>query len=293
MSSATVTERYSEVIEILPTGVQTELLRLIRSRRGGASSLRELRLRAGGVCTAFFDGECVTLISSPQQSEMEELLTRACDGALYAHRDSICSGYVTVGAGVRIGVAGTARYDSSSVVGISDVRYALIRFPGDTCHFGEELYRAWEDSEGGMLIYSPPGVGKTTALRHLARSIGRAPLPRQVCVVDERFEFCEDDFLDAQVDILKGYKRRAGLEIATRTMSPEVVIIDEIGGDDAGGISEVVRCGIPLIASAHAGSYDELMSKPSLEPLLCCGAFRTFVGINRGDDGYTLTVNKI
>ena len=287
-----VKERYSEVIDMLPNGVRSELYRLIRSRRGGAASLRELRLRAGGVCTAFFERECVTLLSSPTQSEMEELLTRACDGALYAHRDSICSGYVTVGAGVRIGVAGTARYDSASVVGISDIRYALIRFPGDVCHFGDELCRAWEESEGGMLIYSPPGVGKTTALRHLARSIGRAPMPRQVCIVDERFEFCEDDFLDSEVDILKGYKRRAGLEIATRTMSPEVVIIDEIGGDDASGISEVVRCGIPLIASAHAGSYDELMSKPSLEPLLRCGAFETFVGISRRDGDYALTVDR-
>ena len=292
MLAETVKERYREVLDMLPDRVQTEMHRLMRSRRGGASSLRELRLRVGGVCTALFDGECVTLLSSPTQSEMEELLSRACDGALYAHRDSICSGYVTVGAGVRIGVAGTARYDSSSVVGISDVRYALIRFPGDRCHFGEELFRAWEEAHGGMLIYSPPGVGKTTALRHLARSIGRAPNARQVCIVDERFEFCEDDFLDSEVDILKGYKRRAGLEIATRTMSPEVVIIDEIGGDDASGISEVVRCGIPLIASAHAGSYDELMSKPSLEPLLRCGAFETFVGICRRDGGYALTVNR-
>ena len=90
-----------------------------------------------------------------------------------------------------------------------------------------------------------------------------------------------------------GYTRKRGLEIATRTLSPEVLMIDEIGADDATELVSVVRCGIPLVATAHASGFDELMAKPSLKPLFETGAFSVFVGIFREGGSYSLTVDKI
>ena len=70
-------------------------------------------------------------------------------------------------------------------------------------------------------------------------------------------------------------------------------MIDEIGAEDAEGIAAVSRCGIPLIATAHAGSFEEVMSRSSLYTLIGSGAFNLFVGINRDEGGkYRLTVNK-
>jgi len=143
-----------------------------------------------------------------------------------------------------------------------------------------------------MLVYSPPGVGKTTALRSLAMSIGSGSDAKRVAVIDERCEFPEEDFASAEVDILKGYKRKNGIEIATRTMSPEVIIIDEIGADEAAGVAMAVRTGIPLIATAHAASADEVLGKPSLSPLFECGVFDLLVGISFAEGKYRLTVTQ-
>lgn len=279
-------------LSMLPEGIYEEITRLARSRRGGASDVREIRLRVGGVCSVLFGRERVPLIGSVSDEQMRETVDRLTDGALYAHRDSLCEGYVTLDGSVRVGLVGTAKYDSGCVVGISDIHYALFRFPHPDCDFRRELYDVWTSDRRGMLIYSPPGVGKTTALRALAQDISRGDGAMRVAIVDERFEFPEEYYHGCEVDVLRGYKRRAGLEIATRTMSPEVIIMDEIGADDAVGIAECARCGIPLIASVHAGSYEELCMKNTLEPLMRCGAFGVFVGIERVGVKYFLKVNR-
>ena len=169
----------------------------------------------------------------------------------------------------------------------------MFRIPGGDCEIAGELYTAFLTAKRGMLIYSPPGVGKTTALRSLAESVGGGGTPKRVCVVDERCEFSEEDYRECEVDILKGYQRRAGIEIATRTMSAEVIMIDEIGADDAESIRDVLRCGIPIVATAHAASYEEIKSKPSLASLLSTGAFDVFAGISADDAGYKLAVDRV
>ncbi len=291
-----LTERENKTeraLGLLPTALSTEITRLCAGRRGGLGALSEVRIRAEGVCSALIGSEHIILFSSVTASEMDELVRRLTDGALYTHRDSISSGYITLDGGIRVGLVGLARYEYKSVVGVSELRSMVFRFPRGECAFADELYSIWREGVGaGMLIYSPPGVGKTTALRSLASRIGRGEGARRVCVVDERREFSEEDYRGAQVDILKGYKRRNGLEIATRTMSPDVVMIDELGADDAQSILQTVRCGIPLIATAHAASYEEIEKKASLAPLIGCGAFDVFVGIRRSGGKYSLTVNR-
>jgi stage III sporulation protein AA len=75
-------------------------------------------------------------------------------------------------------------------------------------------------------------------------------------------------------------------------MSPDIIIIDEIGADDAEGISAVARCGIPIVATAHAGSYEELLSRSALYPLIGSGVFSVFVGIFKAAGEYSLTVDR-
>lgn len=278
-------------VSMLPCALRCEIMRILAARRGGYDSLREIRVRAEGVCSLVLSDERIRLLSRCTLSDMAQLMHSLTDGALYAHKDNIAEGYITLDGGVRVGLAGYARYEGGSVVGVSDIRYALFRFPMGECAVREELYDAFCTCKTGMLIYSPPGVGKTTALRALAGDIGRRDGRRRVTVIDERCEFIPEDYSDAEVDILRGYKRREGLDIAVRTMSAEVLMIDELGAEDAPGVARAVRCGIPLVATAHAGSFEELTSRPSLSALFECGAFDVFAGISRNASEYSLTVN--
>lgn len=286
-------ERAALVLEYLPVGLASEIRRIASARCAGICGLREVRVRARGLCSILHQRERIPLYYSPGAEEVAELVKRLSDGALYAHRDSIASGYISLGRGIRVGICGYAKYEYKSFVGVSDLRSLVFRIPTGECEFSEELYRIYSEREvSGMLIYSPPGVGKTTALRALAYKIGTGNGARRVAVIDERCEFSEEDYSSSEVDILKGYKRKIGIEIATRTMSPEVVMIDELGADEAAGVAAAVRTGVPFIATAHAGSIEELCSKPSLAPLFECGAFELFVGISFENGKYRLTVDR-
>ena len=288
----TKNEEYLEhALSYLPTAISEEISRILRGRRDGASELHEIRIRADGRSSLVFRCESVPLYYTVKREEAEATVTSLCDGALYACRDSLADGYVTIRGGIRVGVCGYARYEGGALVGVTDMRSLVFRIPARGCELEAELSDAYRACNRGMLIYSPPGIGKTTALRSLAASVGSGHGAKRVCVVDERCEFREGDYASAEVDILKGYKRRVGIEIATRTMSPEVIMIDEIGGDDAESIRGVLKCGIPIVATAHASSLEEIKSKPALSPLMEVGAFDVFAGISRNDGVYSLKVD--
>ena len=286
-------EKLKLALAYLPERVGMEISRVVGGRREGAQALAEIRIRAGGVCSLVYAKKRIPLFASVSVQEMADTVKRLSEGALYAYRDSIAGGYISLAHGIRVGICGYAKYEDGALVGVSDLRSLVFRIPSGECEFGDEIYRIYRDyAPRGMLIYSPPGVGKTTALRSLAVSIGSGSDAKRVAVIDERCEFPEEDFASAEVDILKGYKRKSGIEIATRTMSPEVIMIDEIGADEAVGVASAIRTGIPFIATAHAGSFDELLCKPGLAPLFECGAFDLFVGISVSDGRYQLAVNQ-
>ncbi len=287
-------EKQDYVLSYLPRSLAGEIRRISATRREGLSGVREVRIRAGGRNSIVFPDESVCLSGFVDSEEVENIVKRLSDGALYAHRESIASGYISLDFGIRVGVTGRARYEYKSFVGITSFSSLVFRIPVGECEFSSELDAIFrEGTRSGMLIYSPPGVGKTTALRALARSLGSGHSPMRVAVIDERCEFYAGDYRSSEVDILSGYKKSAGLEIATRTMSPEVLMIDEIGSEDVAALSLAVRCGIPLVATVHAGSFSELKSRKAILPLLECEAFDVFVGIRKEGNKYILNKDRI
>ncbi len=286
--------KIDKILALLPEKAALEIERLARGRRGGLSAIREIRIRRSGVCSIVIGRESLRLFAGIDSEEMATLVDRLTDGAMYAHRDSISSGYISMWGGIRVGICGRAAYDGGRLVGVGDMSSLLFRIPTGECAFGEELYSVFCSGIGqGMLIYSPPGVGKTTALRSLAARVGSGNRPLRVAVVDERCEFDPSDFSGCEVDILSGYKRSLGVEIATRTLSPELIIIDEIGAEDGEALLQVVKCGLPIVATAHAGSKAELLSRPSLKGLFDLSVFSMAVGISCSDGKYALTVDKL
>ena len=90
---------------------------------------------------------------------------------------------------------------------------------------------------------------------------------------------------DLCLDILKGYPRAKGVEIATRTLSAQLIICDEIGDtEEALSLISTHHGGVPLVATAHGGSVSEILRRTGLRLLHEARLFGAYVGINR--DGY-------
>lgn len=270
-----------KVFAALPPRCAEEIRRLIFSRGAEPSQISEIRIRSVGKSSVIISGERVALTSKVSQSALSRSLSLMCDGALYRRRDTIREGYVTLEGGVRIGVCAEARYDGGAFVGVSDVSSLVIRTPAFRILRNSEIFGAFQRCRRGLLVYSPPGVGKTTAIRTLALEIGEGGADEQVVAVDERCEFVPEDYRGASVDILRGYKRDLGIEIALRTLSPTVIAVDEIGRlAEAEAMLESLNSGVRVIATAHAATYAELKQRKSLCPFFERNIFDVFVGIS-------------
>jgi stage III sporulation protein AA len=225
------------------------------------------------------------LLSGTDSSTVAKIVQNILDGSLYAHRETLESGYISLANGVRVGVCGQARYDEGRLVGISDVSSLVFRIPADASGAYSSLYKAFLSARRGMLIYSLPGVGKTTALRELTKMLGGNDTSLQVAVVDERREFIREDYSSLSVDILTGYKKAKGAEIALRTLSPDIIVIDEIGSkEEAQMLLGSLSLGVRLLASAHAKSKDELYSSPVTSSFMELDIFDVFCRIERNKD---------
>ncbi len=269
------------LIEWLPSSVYDALLHI-------EGAWEELHLRVGRVCAVTVAGENRRLPLSFSREDMNALIEHLCGGSLYAFRESINQGYLSLGEGVRVGLCGRAYTEGEGggeVLGVREIDTVCIRLPRRVRSVGRGICAQVRSAfPRGTLFYAPPGVGKTTLLRALALHFSSEAQPLRVAVVDTRCElFCESEAEhEAHLSVLSGYPRGRGIEIATRTLNAQLILCDEIGNAaEATALLDAANCGIPVLASAHASDVGQLLSRPGFTELHRAGVFGLYVGIAR------------
>ncbi len=234
----------------------------------------ELRLRRGRRVTALVNGtEKAFSERVVTEHDIAALLERVTGASMHTVMCELCDGYINSG-GLRVGVCGTAVIKDGEVSGFRDFSSVNIRIPalftGDMDAAWKELCRANGTS---VLLISPPGGGKTTALRELIRRT--ANTTARVAVVDERGELAAtgengNGFdLGEHSDIMTGIKKSRASLMLLRAMNPDVIAVDEITERaDIDAMREITGCGVALYATAHASSVMELSRRELYRELL-------------------------
>ena len=247
--------------------------------------VEELRLYANRFAVVRSGGQTHPIGVILEDHQLRDILQMMCGGSLYAYADTIRQGYLSLDGGIRVGICGHAAIEGGQVIGVSTVTGMVIRIPHaaavDATPIIERLNRA--GATGGILIFAPPGVGKTTLLRAIARQAAAGANARHTVVVDTREELKYGlEGNDLRLHILSGYPRDLGIEIAVRSLGAELILCDEIGSPaDARAILSVANCGVPLIATAHAVSPEELLSRPPIRELHNAAVFESYVSLAR------------
>lgn len=273
-----VMDGLKEAMRLLPLPLRTA------AQTAADGDCEQLRLRVGQpVCVCTADGERPCGGPSVTTEDIRAVLERASCASFQSVEGQIRHGYIMAGGGVRVGLCGTAILAGGRVEGLRDFSSLCLRVPRERRGCADGVYpRLCTPDFASTLLYSPPGAGKTTLLRELIRRLSGSGYT--VAVADERGELAGQGAFDlgARTDVMTALAKAQAVLQLVRTMSPQIVAMDEITDeDDARSLIAAAGCGVALLASVHAAALDDLRRRSALRRLLNAGVFEKAVGISR------------
>ncbi len=232
------------------------------------SDICEIRLRAGlPVVLETVRGRAV-LERRPSPDEISECIKSFCHYSLHSFERELKEGYVTLKGGHRAGFCGSAVIKNGELETIKNISSINIRIAREIKGCAEQLKNiVFSENFRGLLIAGKPMSGKTTVLRDLCRMIGNE---HKLAVIDTRSEIAAShegvsrNDVGIFTDVLDGYGKQEGIEIATRVLSPEYIACDELTGETEYA-DLCLNSGVKIIFTAHCDAMEQAKKLPVIQ----------------------------
>ncbi len=265
------------LITVFPTSIRP------RMRKINWDGLEEIRVRIGWPVELIYGNHNEWLGNYDSMIDrqcLDEMLNYISGYSLYALDEELKQGYITFSGGHRIGITGHATYESTSsindlqITNIIEIGGLNIRIAHERKGCADQIIPFLRNGNSiyNTVFFAAPGVGKTTYLRDAIRILSNGDQEHQglkVCVVDERSEIaaCVDgkpqNDLGKRTDVLDACPKSVGMQMMLRTMSPEIIAVDELGKDEEFMLLEQMRCsGVKILGTIHAGDMEQVLRNP-------------------------------
>ena len=282
-----------KILHIMPVRLRTGIEQVLKEQ----TDTEEIRIRIGQPIELRGKDTSVWLRDIITVEDIEEMLTFISRYSIYAYEEEIKQGFLTIEGGSRIGFAGQVRLEEGQVCYMTNIRFLNIRIAKEQKNCALELL-PWLYEEGELsstLFISKPGVGKTTYLRDCIRLISngsRMQAAKKVCVIDERSEIAAchlgipQNDVGKCTDVLDGCPKQMGMRMALRSMSPEVIEVDELGGrEDAHAVEQMILCGCKILGTMHGEHMRHIIKTAGMEEIYQKKLFGRYVFLKKDADG--------
>ena len=152
---------------------------------------------------------------------------------------------------------------------------------GLTCRIGRAIFgtvsivRDLLEQKKSILLLGRPGVGKTTAIREIARVLSDG-MKKRVIIIDTSNEIAGDGDLPhpsigkaRRMQVSSHQNQHEVMIEAVENHMPEIIIIDEIGTElEATAARTIAERGVQLVGTAHGNTLENLIKNPTITDLI-------------------------
>lgn len=274
-------QSWGEILHFLPRSVKEHAAE-IRFRTGRPVSItagsKNYYITKLAALTENPDNHCLSI----DKRGMEELVLHLCGYSLHSHQDDLVQGFVTLKGGHRAGLCGTAVTQKNELCSVKQVSSVNLRIAREVKGCAQEFVRrVFADGLCNVLVAGSPASGKTTLVRDAVRLLSRQT---RIALVDERSEIAASangvpqNDVGVLTDVLDGYPKAQGILSAIRSLSPDLIVCDEIGStEDIEAVEAGTNSGIHILATVHAANLEELIRKRPVQELVDHGGIDAIV----------------
>ena len=272
------------ILKYFPTNIYNILLYTLEQNSQIEENIQEIRIRVGRPILLKLRQADILIEYVVTQTEVLQTLERLCENSIYAYKNQICAGFITVKGGHRVGVTGTAVMEYDKVINMKYITSLNFRIAREVINCSNKILGQMIDRENNniytTLIVSPPGKGKTTilrdAIRRISNGIQELDFKGKTCgVVDERGEIAAiyqgipQNDIGMRTDVIENVTKAKGMKMLIRSMAPEVIACDEIGSkEDVEAIGEAMVAGVKGIFTMHGKTMEDIKNNLPIHHLI-------------------------